>query len=81
VEDCVVPWKACCFNPPAPRKIKNTSSPGTSVFLEDRGDYLLGLARLEAGGRRVSLEEAEKEQNGLEISENSTTCEIRPPGR
>ncbi len=35
-------------------------------FLEDREDYLLGLARLEAGGRRVSLEDAEKELNGLE---------------
>lgn len=35
-------------------------------FLEDREDYLLGLARLEAGGRRVSLEEAAKELNGLE---------------
>lgn len=35
-------------------------------FLEDREDYLLGLARLEANGRRVSLDEAEKELNGLE---------------
>lgn len=35
-------------------------------FLEDREDYLLGLARLEAGGRRVNLDEAEKELNGLE---------------
>ena len=35
-------------------------------FLEDREDYLLGLARLEAGDRRLSLEEAEKELNGLE---------------
>ncbi len=35
-------------------------------FLEDREDYLLGLARLEVGGRRLSLEEAEKELNGLD---------------
>jgi len=35
-------------------------------FLEDREDYLLGLARLEAGDRRLSLEEAEKELNGLD---------------
>lgn len=35
-------------------------------FLEDREDYLLGLARLESGGRRLSLEEAEKELNGLD---------------
>jgi hypothetical protein len=31
-------------------------------FLDDREDYLLGLARLEAGGRRQSLEEAEKKR-------------------
>jgi len=35
-------------------------------FLEDREDYLLGLARLEAGGRRLSLEEAKTELNGLD---------------
>ncbi len=29
-------------------------------FLEDREDYLLGIARLEEGGRTFSLEEAEK---------------------
>lgn len=35
-------------------------------FLEDREDYLLGLARLESGSRRLTLAEAEKELNGLE---------------
>ncbi len=29
-------------------------------FLEDREDYLLGLARLEKGGKRLSLKEVEK---------------------
>jgi hypothetical protein len=35
-------------------------------FLEDREDYLLGLARLEAGGSRLSLDDAEKEFDGME---------------
>jgi len=29
-------------------------------FLEDREDYLLGLARLEQGGKRLSLKDVEK---------------------
>lgn len=35
-------------------------------FLEDREDYLLGLARLEADGRRLSLDDAEKEFDEME---------------